>query len=613
MVSFDKNCFKSPLRRKNIPKDDNETLALFSLKLAKEAPTYVVAPVKKHINKFAETILSLHKNLNEKCYNYRLAISENDRDITYLKEKIVEELGSESILLTYLNHGFIIHHASLPENVKIAIENALRNKKINLVIATSTLAQGVNLPFKNILFKSLWMGKDTLIPNNDFLNACGRAGRANEENYARVLCFIGKDGINKNYKTKKFIELLTKKQDLKSILNPIITKLNENWQENKGSFEKYCFELIERTKLIEIFNEKELENIDIIDSQLLAFVEENLDELEDSELASLIVKISLYYFQEENNENKKKLSTFIKSRLYYLKKEYSTNKARKRAYIMGLSLKDCKLIENNYELFKKIFLEAKDWNLNHNTKINILLKIALITLRLDTLKYSGKENLKEILTLWINGESISNIIQKIDNPKINDIYITNFIIHCQNMIPWGITSILNFIKMKSKDFNEIPKICYYFSEMFKYGIFDLNTVILLPIFKNLSFCNEILEFVDNDFDISGSIEDQLIELYQNELINNWPKEKLDTYINCLSPVPNIPEVKIRVNFRQNVPLKLHDYIYLLVQGSSIILYDFEGNELGKIKKEDISLKLNSTTTWIVTNIEDSEITIKQIN
>ena len=34
---------------------------------------------------------------------------------------------------------------------------------------------------------------------------------------------------------------------------------------------------------------------------------------------------------------------------------------------------------------------------------------------------------------------------------------------------------------------------------------------------------------------------------------------------------------------------------------------------GKIKKEDISLKLNSTTTWIVTNIEDSEITIKQIN
>ena len=156
MDYFNKNCFSNRRRRNNIPHDDNEALALSAIQFAKEAPTYVYAPKKDETTSLARNILKIMDYLDFQYYDYNLKFyKEDDEDIIQLMDLIKQEIGEDSELLNYLEHGFIIHHADLPDRVKLSIENVLRKRKISLVIATSTIVQGVNFPFKTIIFKGL--------------------------------------------------------------------------------------------------------------------------------------------------------------------------------------------------------------------------------------------------------------------------------------------------------------------------------------------------------------------------------------------------------------------------------------------------------------------------
>jgi hypothetical protein len=59
----------------------------------------------------------------------------------------------------------------------LAIEHAMQHEYIKLVVCTSTLAQGVNLPIRYLIVSGINQGGDR-IKARDFLNLVGRAGRA---------------------------------------------------------------------------------------------------------------------------------------------------------------------------------------------------------------------------------------------------------------------------------------------------------------------------------------------------------------------------------------------------------------------------------------------------
>lgn len=46
------------------------------------------------------------------------------------------------------------HHAGLTEDDRILVENLFRNRQIKLMLCTSTLAMGVNLPAQLVIIKS---------------------------------------------------------------------------------------------------------------------------------------------------------------------------------------------------------------------------------------------------------------------------------------------------------------------------------------------------------------------------------------------------------------------------------------------------------------------------
>ena len=106
-------------------------------------------------------------------------------------------LGADSLISRLLRQGIGIHHAGFPDAVRRTIEDDFRSGRISVLVATSTLAQGVNLPVKTVIVHTVNQhvegptpdddGENVPIALRDFWNIAGRAGRATLETEGHVV------------------------------------------------------------------------------------------------------------------------------------------------------------------------------------------------------------------------------------------------------------------------------------------------------------------------------------------------------------------------------------------------------------------------------------------
>lgn len=91
-----------------------------------------------------------------------------------------DEHSSELVAL--LRKGVVIHHGSVPLEVRFLVEDLIRGGHAKICFATSTLAQGVNMPFDIV-----WLDNMRILGDNDqsrslsFKNLIGRAGRLSNQ------------------------------------------------------------------------------------------------------------------------------------------------------------------------------------------------------------------------------------------------------------------------------------------------------------------------------------------------------------------------------------------------------------------------------------------------
>ena len=97
-----------------------------------------------------------------------------------------EWLGSDHPAVLCLNVGVAVHHAGLPKAYLREIENLLRARQLPIVIASPTLAQGLNLSASTLLMYSIRRGTK-VISGEDFGNVIGRAGRAHVDIDGQIL------------------------------------------------------------------------------------------------------------------------------------------------------------------------------------------------------------------------------------------------------------------------------------------------------------------------------------------------------------------------------------------------------------------------------------------
>ncbi|WP_363350169.1 DEAD/DEAH box helicase [Methylocystis echinoides] len=117
-----------------------------------------------------------------------------------IHEELADATTSALELTSYLQHRFAYHSADLLQAERALVEKSIKAGDVDVVFSTSTLAAGVNFPFRTAVFDS-WKRYNQRtqihepIPASDFQNMAGRVGRMGfEGDYGRVL-FTAENGF----------------------------------------------------------------------------------------------------------------------------------------------------------------------------------------------------------------------------------------------------------------------------------------------------------------------------------------------------------------------------------------------------------------------------------
>jgi replicative superfamily II helicase len=106
--------------------------------------------------------------------------------IKQLIDLVVTKLHPDHSLGAVLRKGVAYHHGSLSQEVRVAIEDAASQNHLDILVATTTMTEGVNLPVKSVVIASqgtyTTSGEyEEYITGPKLVNAIGRAGRATKE------------------------------------------------------------------------------------------------------------------------------------------------------------------------------------------------------------------------------------------------------------------------------------------------------------------------------------------------------------------------------------------------------------------------------------------------
>lgn len=91
---------------------------------------------------------------------------------------IEDEYGQDYPLARLLRRGVAVHHGGLSDDVRVMVEALAELGKLRHIVATTTLAQGINFQISNVVLGSYQYPYGATMPTEDFWNIAGRAGRA---------------------------------------------------------------------------------------------------------------------------------------------------------------------------------------------------------------------------------------------------------------------------------------------------------------------------------------------------------------------------------------------------------------------------------------------------
>ena len=136
------------------------------------------------------------------CTN-RDRVHAESSDISRIQEFLSYEMGQDFPLIDLLSHGVGVHHSGLSDDTRTLVEWLTERSSLRALVATTTIAQGVNFPVSGVVFASHQYpyGKD--IPPEDFWNIAGRAGRVDQGDIG-IIALAGNDDERTN-KLEKFI------------------------------------------------------------------------------------------------------------------------------------------------------------------------------------------------------------------------------------------------------------------------------------------------------------------------------------------------------------------------------------------------------------------------
>lgn len=444
-----------------------------------------------------------------------------DEDIELVKRFISAELGEQFILKSLLDKRIGVHHSGLPDEVKYLMEWLMERNKLKVLVATTTIAQGINFPVSTILMASYAYPYTEHMPIRDFWNLVGRSGRTDQDTLGIVGIAVG--------------EKESKKQDELNKVRNFVAKSTEELVSYMKRMVDEAIQIGQKFDLSSHFWKPEW-------SQLLQYITHMYNQCK--ELSEFETKAELFLrrtfgYNLIDDSRKKVLLEAVKE----YGKKLDTNKGL--ATLSDSTGFSMEAINSTINKIKELGLTGESWNKSHifsnsgdlHHLMGIMLTIPEIKSNLKEIVSGGSpipgETLAQMTSDWVSGKDIQDIAKIYFNGE-DPVAITEC---CRaiygkliNSATWGLSSLQklpnsgidfkNMTEQEKKMLNNLPAMIYYGVNSDEAILMRINNI---PRSAAMTIGQKFKKENNNIYD---STTEQV-----SSWLNNLPEEEWDKAVN----------------------------------------------------------------------------------
>lgn len=433
----------------------------------------------------------------------------------------------------WFKRGIGVHYGRLPELIKRAVESDFRKRKLRVMIATNTLAQGVNLPVRTVIVHSCRRyqvdeGKSEPISARDYWNIAGRAGRAGEETEGLIVHInLGKnDERDFQYYIDKRLEL-----------EPVYSSLYQ--------------------KLLDIINERlspEALKAEI-DPEVLALVVEEGSEIVKEEILNELLGQTLGGIQA-NREGVllEKLSKIFGEVAQDIVDRVPEREDQVAYSMTGLSTTSCQLIKEaiqGKEMEVRLLLTGEETTIEKAIEFVFGCCMSLPEMQP---RYDFDGSYEDLLKSWVDGTDISEILSTFSNDALSPERLGRFIDDLFGYrLPWGISAAVRIAtKVLGVSESDVCDQMRFLPSMIKFGVPDPVACWAMSI--NIPF---------------RSVAIRIATAYQNE----YEKPEYESFLTWVGTLGN---ERLQYEFELTGPILEEVSKAVFLSGENPLLEEYKG-------------------------------------
>lgn len=358
-----------------------------------------------------------------------------------------EWLGEDHEVTELLARGIAFHHGRLPDAVRNSIEDDFRARRLGVIVATSTLAQGVNLPVRTVIMHSCRSrdadGSPRALSAREYWNIAGRAGRAGAETEGTVIHIASSP-----YDVQDFHDYAERRDNVERVESALHRMLRRLVADRISSADAAAQ----------------------LDADLLALlVEEGQTALDDDDLAATF-ESSLFSIQaRETDIPVQPLIQIMTSTARRISEDVPDVDTRRVYASTGLSSLSCQAIARHVSSsLPAVIRLLSDANLGDRDVAVDLLLDGLAEVREMEPRAALPVDTRGLLSAWLDGDSVLQISEDLGLDDPQD--VTEFVEDAFSYrLPWGASGYLR-VASAMTDTTVASTLAANLPGMIKYGV-----------------------------------------------------------------------------------------------------------------------------------------------
>lgn len=484
----------------------------------------VLISLTQNIDTFAATCADLLDKWQDIALPDYWSVEEGNEIWARCLATAIDYFTADSVEYRLLARGIVVHHGKMPGLLARRLKTVIDRGYVRVIIATSTLSEGVNIPVNFLLIPSVFRSNGEL-PLQEFSNLIGRAGRPGVATEGSALVVLpertyenrfGQIVPTYNRQWNGYESLVAQLEtataavgDLipddqaSSPLGHLLRELERAWKAVVGGGSEAEFiAWLEQTAVTEQAADPPTSHdyLDSLDAFLIAAIQEVEElkgvELDDAQLEAELAKIWRRTYAHAASHGEAHLATIWLARGRAIKAKYPDADERRRLYKTSLTPRSAKLLLDRAEAIRvKLALGADyaRWPVEQQFAFirDVLAFLSEIPVFAIETKLGRKKNFDDwpmLLRWWLAKSTLAR------QPRPNE--VTNWYAFVANNFiyrgTWGLGSVIGLLLDTTDDgqpiraleiadwpMSGLPWIGFWLKELISWGTLDPVAAFLL--------------------------------------------------------------------------------------------------------------------------------------